>query len=359
MDMIFSRCRAFPRRPSPPSAPRCQPGDVFLLSPRACGRESTSRPRTPRRRPRAREARRPRTCRPARGGGSRLRLTPSRTCCGDPEKRAGRDEKDGGRDVSARYSAGGCRRRGRRDGRVASDVRRGSPSTSVIVGDGEGKPRRARRSGRAPGSRIIFDAEPREASHRRRMMRDQHTSRRIRRRNRGRNSRNTRLRRGVRRARGTSYPERIAQRHVLFAAGGLPLGAGAPPRRRRPPRCLLRPSSSSATSTRSATSSPKSPTCASAFIERVVALARRRSVLERGTHRKDPPQSSPGFQRQPRRKGTRGVAVVAAELSGARRVPARAPVVSGGGRRERAVRESANDASARGRGRRPRGEKFW
>ena len=49
--------------------------------------------------------------------------------------------------------------------------------------------------------------------------------------------------------------------------------------------CLLPlwPSSSSATSTRSATSSPKSPTFWSEFIERVVALARRRSVFESGT----------------------------------------------------------------------------
>mmetsp|Transcript_9157 Transcript_9157/g.41669 ORF Transcript_9157/g.41669 Transcript_9157/m.41669 type:complete len:247 (-) Transcript_9157:1460-2200(-) len=42
-------------------------------------------------------------------------------------------------------------------------------------------------------------------------------------------------------------------------------------------------SSSSATSTRSATSSPKSPTCESELTDRVVAFWRRRSVLERGT----------------------------------------------------------------------------
>lgn len=42
-------------------------------------------------------------------------------------------------------------------------------------------------------------------------------------------------------------------------------------------------SSSSATSTRSATSSPKSPTCESELTDRVVAFWRLRSTLERGT----------------------------------------------------------------------------
>ena len=41
-------------------------------------------------------------------------------------------------------------------------------------------------------------------------------------------------------------------------------------------------SSSSATSTRSATSSPKSPTCESELTDRVVAFWRLRSTLERG-----------------------------------------------------------------------------
>lgn len=77
-------------------------------------------------------------------------------------------------------------------------------------------------------------------------------------------------------------------------------------------RCLLRPSSSSATSTRSATSSPKSPTCASAFIERVVALARRRSVLERGTRVK---RSSSIFARASMRANSRFAKALAASPS--------------------------------------------
>mmetsp|Transcript_13441 Transcript_13441/g.56446 ORF Transcript_13441/g.56446 Transcript_13441/m.56446 type:complete len:348 (+) Transcript_13441:1974-3017(+) len=68
--------------------------------------------------------------------------------------------------------------------------------------------------------------------------------------------------------------------------------------------CLLPlwPSSSSATSTKSATSSPKSPTFAKEFIERVVALARRRSVFESGTRVK---RSSSIFARASMRANSR------------------------------------------------------
>ena len=79
-------------------------------------------------------------------------------------------------------------------------------------------------------------------------------------------------------------------------------------------------SSSSATSTRSATSSPKSPTCESELTDRVVAFWRLRSTLERGTRVN---RSSSILARASMRANSRlakkralHVALVAAELLG-------------------------------------------
>ena len=77
-------------------------------------------------------------------------------------------------------------------------------------------------------------------------------------------------------------------------------------------------SSSSATSTRSATSSPKSPTCESELTDRVVAFWRLRSTLERGTREQVLLDLGAGFHAGEFAfgEGALHVALAAAELLG-------------------------------------------
>lgn len=158
----------------------------------------------------------------------------------------------------------------------------------------------------------------------------------------------------------TSYPERIAQRHVLFAAGGLRrLGGGARPRGDGVHQSL----SLASLELLRHLHQIGDVVAEIANLRQRVHRARRRlgaatlRLGERDAREKILLNLRAGFHagKLALRKGTRGVAVVAAELLGclAEFLRELLSFPGGEGEGERAVRESAKDASARGRGRRP------